>query len=73
MKNIVLIILIHLSVSAVAEIPLKFNNLGEFVPPDMILQLRALESYEKGFTGSSLTNFKKSAKFGNERSNTLLH
>jgi hypothetical protein len=72
MKKILLLLSLILSVPAYSEIGLKFNMHGEFIPPDMILQARGLKAYEKGFFESSKINFKKSAKFGNDRSKYLM-
>lgn len=72
MKKQIGLIILMLSMAASAEIGLQFNIHGEFIPPDMILQARGIDSYEKGFIDSSVANFKKSAKFGNERSKYLL-
>lgn len=72
MKKIMTILLLTLTVSAIAEIGLQFNLHGEFIPPDMVLQARGLEQYEGGYIDSATKNFKKSAKFGNDRSKYLL-
>lgn len=66
------ILLFIISFSAHSEIDLKFNFMGEFVPPGKILQERGLRDYKNGNLNSSFKNFKRSAKFGNEMSKYLI-
>ncbi len=72
-KRITAFILILLCMtSAHAELGLEFNRKGEFVPPDLILQNRAVNSYRDGDINDAMSQFKHSARFGNEYSKYLV-
>jgi hypothetical protein len=66
MKTLIILCALLFTISAFAEIGLKFNRLGEFVPPDKVLQARGFKSYLDGDIGKSINLLKSSAKFGND-------
>ena len=68
MKILITICSLILTTLASAEIGLKFNKHGEFMPPDQVLQARGFKSYLKGDIGKSINILKSSAKFGNDLS-----
>lgn len=64
--------LLFVSAVSIADVKIVFDDKGEFIPPDLILQARGLDYYSDGYMESAFRNFKDSAKFGNERSKYLL-
>ena len=68
MKIKITLLMLILTMTAMADIGLNFNRKGEFVPPDMILQNRAIEYYQDGKISEAMQNFKRSARFGNNHS-----
>jgi len=68
MKIKITLLMLILTMTAMADIGLNFNRKGEFVPPDIILQNRAVEYYKDGNVNEAMQNFKSSAKFGNNNS-----
>jgi len=68
MKMLIIICSLVLTMIASAEIGLKFDRHGDFVPPDQFLQARGFKSYLNGNVGKSINILKKSAKFGNDLS-----
>lgn len=72
-KKITVLTFILLFITSVnAELGLEFNRKGEFVPPDLILQNRAVNSYRDGDMKDAMNLFKQSARFGNEYSKYLV-
>jgi hypothetical protein len=72
MKKILTMIMILFTLNASSDVQVMFDDMGKFIPPDMILQARGLDYYEGGYLDSALMNFKESAEFGNERSKYLI-
>jgi hypothetical protein len=71
MKLLFTILLLTLTVSALADIELKFNRRGEFVSPDVLLQQRGLKAYRNGHKSEAVRLLKSSSKFGNDLSKYL--
>jgi len=69
---LITLMMLCISISASADIALRFNYMGEFVPPDKILQERGVKDYENGKLISSISHFERSAKFGNEMSKYMI-
>ncbi len=71
-KLITLLLSVSLSMTANADIGLKFTHSGEFIPPGKILQDRGIEYYKDGYKDRAIKHFKRSAKFGNDMSKYLI-
>lgn len=72
MKKKLLALMLTASFAAYSDIGLKFNYMGQFVPPDQILQNRGLESYQDGFHNVALGHLKNSVEFGNDMSKYII-
>lgn len=72
MKKTITLVLILFTLNANSDVQILFDDMGKFIPPDIILQARGLEYYEDGYMESAMMNFKESAEFGNERSKYLI-
>jgi len=72
MKKTIILVLVLFTLNANSDVQILFDDMGKFIPPDMILQARGLEYYEDGYLESAMMNFKESAEFGNERSKYLI-
>jgi hypothetical protein len=72
MKKTITLMLILFTLNANSDVQILFDDMGKFIPPDIILQARGLEYYEDGYLESAMMNFKESAEFGNERSKYLI-
>jgi hypothetical protein len=72
MKKTITLVLILFTLNANSDVQILFDDMGKFIPPDIILQARGLEYYEDGYLESAMMNFKESAEFGNERSKYLI-
>ena len=72
MKTIITTYFLILSISALADVGIHFNNQGEFIPPDVYLQTRGLEMYQQGYLNNALGVLKQSAEFGNDLSTYII-
>lgn len=68
----ILMILLFISSTSLATVPILFDEEGYLIEPDSILLSRGLKEYKKGRFDASMIRLKKSAQFGNDSAKYLI-